>query len=454
MSIKCLLEMVVRGEFVGQVIASEDEFTCNECGKRFKKKKQLTDHKRNHKRTCCPWCGKEGSKNHLKRHMKTCDKKPMEVEVTGEQCAVAEAVVVAPDSLSSGDQEPRVETATSCTGDQETMDQDTVPSSSPDSLCSGDQGSRVDVDTAPSFSSGGQETMDQETAPASSPANLCSGDQGSRVETVPSCSGDQGHRVGDGIGLDQDMALKLIFHALEEEKQTSMFQAGVEALQQITAQLPHHPLFCEAILLIPYINFYLPPELLDQLAAAASPPQPEDSSTGQPDQPGPRQDPSTSTTTATTTTTGTTSNTRKFYNKHSSNHQGVVKLTNLHSTTCNPDGTPKRVRYTKEDLHLSTILLYLSHKMYKYIRAEGLLHLPHPNLIRRHISHYQFRPGHQDEQFYLLEQKMQGMQDPRNCQVDMIFDEVHLEVFTTAGHILACLLRTFEAKLSDIHEFL
>ena len=408
--------MVVRGEFVGQVIASEDEFTCNECGKRFKKKKQLTDHKRNHKRTCCPWCGKEGSKNHLKRHMKTCDKKPMEVEVTGEQCAVAEAVVVAPDSLSSGDQEPRVETATSCTGDQETMDQDTVPSSSPDSLCSGDQGSRV--------------------------------------ETVPSCSGDQGHRVGDGIGLEQDMALKLIFHALEEEKQTSMFQAGVEALQQITAQLPHHPLFCEAILLIPYINFYLPPELLDQLAAAASPPQPEDSSTGQPDQPGPRQDPSTSTTTATTTTTGTTSNTRKFYNKHSSNHQGVVKLTNLHSTTCNPDGTPKRVRYTKEDLHLSTILLYLSHKMYKYIRAEGLLHLPHPNLIRRHISHYQFRPGHQDEQFYLLEQKMQGMQDPRNCQVDMIFDEVHLEVFTTAGHILACLLRTFEAKLSDIHEFL
>ena len=416
MSIKCLLEMVVRGEFVGQVIASEDEFTCNECGKRFKKKKQLTDHKRNHKRTCCPWCGKEGSKNHLKRHMKTCDKKPMEVEVTGEQCAVAEAVVVAPDSLSSGDQEPRVETATSCTGDQETMDQDTVPSSSPDSLCSGDQELRV--------------------------------------ETVPSCSGDQGRRVGDGIGLEQDMALKLIFHALEEEKQTSMFQAGVEALQQITAQLPHHPLFCEAILLIPYINFYLPPELLDQLAAAASPPQPEDSSTGQPDQPGPRQDPSTSTTTATTTTTGTTSNTRKFYNKHSSNHQGVVKLTNLHSTTCNPDGTPKRVRYTKEDLHLSTILLYLSHKMYKYIRAEGLLHLPHPNLIRRHISHYQFRPGHQDEQFYLLEQKMQGMQDPRNCQVDMIFDEVHLEVFTTAGHILACLLRTFEAKLSDIHEFL
>ena len=73
--------------------------------------------------------------------------------------------------------------------------------------------------------------------------------------------------------------------------------------------------------------------------------------------------------------------------------------------------------------------------MYKYIRSEGLLHLPHPNLIRRHIAHYQFRPGHQEEQFYLLEQKMQGMQDPRNCQVDMIFDEVHLEVFTTAGHI-------------------
>ena len=291
------------------------------------------------------------------------------------------------------------------------------------------------METATTISSGGQETMDQETAPSSSPANHCSGDQEPRVETVPSCSGDQGHRVGDGIGLEQDMALKLIFHALEEEKQTPMFQAGVEALQQITAQLPHHPVFCEAILLIPYINFYLPPELLDHLAAAASPPQSEDSSAGQPDKPGPRQDPSTSTTTATTTTTGTTANTRKFYNKNSSNRQGVVKLTNLHSTTCNPDGTPKRVRYTKEDLHLSTILLYLSHKMYKYIRSEGLLHLPHPNLIRRHIAHYQFRPGHQDEQFYLLEQKMQGMQDPRNCQVDMIFDEVHLEVFTTAGHI-------------------
>ena len=99
--------MVVRGEFVGQVIASEDEFTCNECGKRFKKKKQLTNHKRYHIRTCCPWCGKEGTKDNLKRHQKTCDKRPslnhssmsMEVEVAGEQCAVAEAVVATPDTM-------------------------------------------------------------------------------------------------------------------------------------------------------------------------------------------------------------------------------------------------------------------------------------------------------------------------------------------------------------------
>ena len=219
-----------------------------------------------------------------------------------------------------------------------------------------------------------------------------------------------------------------------------MFQAGVEALQQITAQLPHHPLFCEAILMIPYINFYLPPELLDQLAAAASPPQPEDSSTGQPDQPGPRQDPSTSATTATTTTTGTTvptgttANTRKFYNKNRSTHQGVVKHSQLHKTSCNPDGSPKRVReYSKEDLHLSTILMYLSYRTYNYLRSEGILHLPHPSTIRDHIKHYQFRPGHQDESFYLFEQKMQGMHDPRNRQVDLIFDEVHLEVSTSVG---------------------
>ena len=219
-----------------------------------------------------------------------------------------------------------------------------------------------------------------------------------------------------------------------------MFQAGVEALQQITAQLPHHPLFCEAILLIPYINFYLPPELLDQVAAAASPPQSEDSSTGQPDQPGPRQDPSTSATTATTTTTGTTvptgttANTRKFYNKNRSTHQGVVKHSQLHKTSCNPDGSPKRVReYSKEDLHLSTILMYLSYRTYNYLRSEGILHLPHPSTIRDHIKHYQFRPGHQDESFYLFEQKMQGMHDPRNRQVDLIFDEVHLEVSTSVG---------------------
>ena len=158
--------MVVRGEFVGQVIASEDEFTCNECGKRFKKKKQLTDHKRNHKRTCCPWCGKEGSKNHLKRHMKTCDKKPMEVEVTGEQFAVGEAVVVAPDSLSSGDQETGVETDLSQA-----------------SLSTGDQESWVETATTPT--SGNQEPMDQETVPSSSPDNLSSGDPGAQGGDCP-----------------------------------------------------------------------------------------------------------------------------------------------------------------------------------------------------------------------------------------------------------------------------
>ena len=109
--------------------------------------------------------------------------------------------------------------------------------------------------------------------------------------------------------------------------------------------------------------------------------------------------------------------------------QGRVVHTTLHKTSTTPDGKPKRVReYSKHDLHISTILMFLSYRTYMYLRSSGILHLPAPTLIRRHIQHYQFRYGHQEEPFILLKEKLQRLKDPRDRCVDIIFDEIHLEV--------------------------
>ena len=55
--------------------------------------------------------------------------------------------------------------------------------------------------------------------------------------TADSQTGDQEasqQRAGATLGLDEEMALKLILHALEE-KETPKFQMGLEALQQLKA---------------------------------------------------------------------------------------------------------------------------------------------------------------------------------------------------------------------------
>ena len=85
--------------------------------------------------------------------------------------------------------------------------------------------------------------------------------------TADSQTGDQEasqQRVGATLGLDEEMALKLILHALEE-KETPKFQMGIEALQQLKAakQLQNYPLFCENVLLIKYIRFKVPEDLLE-----------------------------------------------------------------------------------------------------------------------------------------------------------------------------------------------
>ena len=93
-------------------------------------------------------------------------------------------------------------------------------------------------------------------------------------------------RVGATLGLDEEMALKLILHALEE-KETPKFEMGLEALLQLQAakQLQNYPLFCENVLLIPYIRFKVPEDLLEALeAAAASPFHSQHSSDAPPDQ--------------------------------------------------------------------------------------------------------------------------------------------------------------------------
>merc|ERR1711949_90127 len=70
--------------------------------------------------------------------------------------------------------------------------------------------------------------------------------------TADSQSGDQEasqQRVGVTLGLDEEMALKLILHALED-KETPKFQMGLKAILQLKAakQLQNYPLFCENVL--------------------------------------------------------------------------------------------------------------------------------------------------------------------------------------------------------------
>merc|ERR1712155_294220 len=95
--------------------------------------------------------------------------------------------------------------------------------------------------------------------------------------TADSETGDQEasqQRVGVTLGLDEDMALRIIHHALEE-KETQKFEMGLETLKQLRAakQLQNYPQFCESVLMIPYIKFKVPEDLLEALeAAAASPP--------------------------------------------------------------------------------------------------------------------------------------------------------------------------------------
>ena len=250
------------------------------------------------------------------------------------------------------------------------------------------------------------------------------------VEATATADSQTGHqeasqqRVGATLGLDEEMALKLILHALEE-KETPKFQMGLEALQQLKAakQLQNYPLFCENVLLIKFIRFKVPEDLLEALeAAAASPFHPQQSSDPLPRQPAQRSS-------STTTTTTTETQEPRFYSRYSATRQGRVVHTTLHKTSTTPDGRPKRVReYSKHDLHISTILMFLSYRTYMYLRSSGILHLPAPSLIRRHIQHYQFRYGHQEEPFILLKEKLQRLKDPRDRCVDIIFDEIHLEV--------------------------
>ena len=254
----------------------------------------------------------------------------------------------------------------------------------------------------------------QQQAASSQPAEAVEQDDGTQPQ----------QRVGAGLLMDETMAMKFILFALEQEKKTAMFEEGVEALLQIRSRLAAHPQWCESVLLIRYIRVHLPPDLVDQLEAAAAP-LPEDGTVDT--LPGQQEQPShhpASSATATTTTTPAP----KFYNKHRNKGQGVVVHGNLHKTSTTPDGRPKRIVFKKEDLHISTILFYLSFRMYNYIRSIGLLHLPDPSTIRKHIKYYEFRPGFQEEQFFLLAQKMKSLKDPRDRCVSLIFDEVHLEV--------------------------
>ena len=76
MSVECILTMIVKGQ---KDFAMEsdipDGFKCKECGKSFDSKKNLDNHKRQHVRQACSFCGKDMKKNSLKRHIEICRKK-------------------------------------------------------------------------------------------------------------------------------------------------------------------------------------------------------------------------------------------------------------------------------------------------------------------------------------------------------------------------------------------
>ena len=135
--------------------------------------------------------------------------------------------------------------------------------------------------------------------------------------------------------MDNDLSsMKIILYALEQHN-TSMFEMGLAALDQICHRLKENPQFCESILMIPNIRKHVPQSLLEVLDAGSQ-------STGASPPVAAPTDNLPSSSSSSGASDCDTIKERSYYRRSTATRQGIVHHTTLHKTSTS-NGKPKKV---------------------------------------------------------------------------------------------------------------
>ena len=112
---------------------------------------------------------------------------------------------------------------------------------------------------------------------------------------------------------------------------------------------------------------------------------------------------------------------------------------------------PTKKNFTKEQLTLATNILYSSRRVYKMLRNQKVLDLPHIRTVYRHLERFKCWPGINNEMLHLLKLFLSSL-DPEDRVCGVLADEIKLAEAITYAHtsltkiLLNCSLLRFEAS--------
>ena len=168
--------------------------------------------------------------------------------------------------------------------------------------------------------------------PTEDAVSLDTAARASSLPAAPETSTTPQH-LGHGLGIDNDLSMKIILYALEQDS-TPMFEMGLAALDQICHLLKENPQFCESILMIPDIRKHVPESLLEVLDAGSQ-------STGAPPPVAASTDNLPSSSSSGTGDCDTIKE-RSYYRRSTATRQGIVHHSTIHKTSTS-NGKPKKV---------------------------------------------------------------------------------------------------------------
>ena len=86
---------------------------------------------------------------------------------------------------------------------------------------------------------------------------------------------------------------------------------------------------------------------------------------------------------------------------------------------------PTKKNFTKEQLTLATNILYSSRRVYKMLRNQKVLDLPHIRTVYRHLERFKCWPGVNNEMLHLLKLFLSSL-DPEDRVCGVLADEIKL----------------------------